>query len=243
MSQNTISFAVLPMDDFTGHTSNIKLRILVEKDGYLYDNPLIVNNNGYYLFYDKVNSFDNNDSLNSINYTIRIAESDEYFPIEETFNIKDTKESNNKFETNPIIIITLLPKPSYQFPLNATLVRGTVKLTNTLKKTSEIINTDSIDKKFSKLNLLPSNIKITLKEKDIFTFTTKKGDFVFYFNRTRKKHIIEKEQADPNLPKKKFIRMNEIIDNMKERSNFTLIIEDPHYERFERIFDGIKSPK
>jgi len=110
-------------------------------------------------------------------------------------------------------------------------------------KKSEIINADRIDKKFSKLSILPSDIKIILKERDIFTFTTKRGDFVFYFNRTRKKHIIEKEQTIPNQPKKKFIRMDESIVNMKDNSNFTLIIEDPRYERFEKVFYGIEESK
>ena len=94
------------------------------------------------------------------------------------------KESNNIFETNPLIIIKLLPKSSYQFPVNTTLIRGTVKLTNTLTNgTTDTNNADSSDKKFFIGNILPSDIKISLKERDTFTFTNKKGDFVFYFNR------------------------------------------------------------
>jgi hypothetical protein len=133
----TLSLAVRLIDDFTEREPLGRIEVVI-KQGNI---RAFKNLSGYYCFTD----------LTPGNYDVGI-ESGFYLPGEATV---DTSFLDPK---NPVIEITLKPRPSYHFPNNATLVRGLVS------------NTAPV-----------MNAQVEVVGKPIETLTDEKGEFVLYF--------------------------------------------------------------
>ncbi|NQE46209.1 hypothetical protein C5S31_09340 [ANME-1 cluster archaeon GoMg2] len=143
-----LSFAVLLVDDFSNREPIC--RVEVSLNGRK-EKP-VKNLSSYYIFLD----------LPDDTYTVQVR-SDYYFNEE----LDITAELDAK---DPVVNITLKPKPSYPFPPGATLIRGKVY--------------DSGGKAVS-------SAKVRVKEKGVENKTTEKGEFVLYFGPLIEDEIIE----------------------------------------------------
>src|SRR5438067_1834824 len=111
---NNLSFAVFPIDDFTGErpASGIKVSL---KEPY---REGILNNSGYYLFLDLEND---------AKYTIVIqSDTEQYANSETTIDLATLRQDPN-FQKNPVVSILLLPTTAYHFSPQTTLIRGIVQ--------------------------------------------------------------------------------------------------------------------
>lgn len=157
-----LSFALWLVDDYTKNKPIGKIRVKIQET----DKEAIRNLDGYYIFMNL-----NLDS-SSVNYTVRI-ESDLYLPEEmkvERSSVPDPK--------NPVIEISLKPRPEYPFSENATLVRGQV---------------------ISGSDKLVEGIRVGVQKKDIETVTDSRGEFVLYFKdiaKTEQISLIINEETD-----------------------------------------------
>lgn len=142
----TLSLAIRLEDDFEkcGAAGSITVTI---REGNM---AAFKNLSGYYLFM----------GLNTGNYTVAV-ESEQYFT-EET--IVDTSSLDPK---NPVVLITLIPKPSCRFPGHATLVRGVVKT-----------GTEAVP-----------DAEVTVTGKSMKTRTDEQGEFVLRFKGIRSEDI------------------------------------------------------
>ncbi|HWP92885.1 MAG TPA: carboxypeptidase-like regulatory domain-containing protein [Thermodesulfobacteriota bacterium] len=140
-----LSLAVRLIDDFTEEETigNVKVTI---KEG---DIKAFKNLSGYYLFKD----------MNPGNYNFAVG-SDFYLPEEMAVNLPQPDPKN------PVVEVTLKPKPSYPFPRNATLVRGLVSDGN------PVVDAD-----------------VSVVGKTIETKTDEKGEFVLYFKGIKQEAI------------------------------------------------------
>jgi hypothetical protein len=118
----------------------------------------------YYLFLD----------LPDDAYTVQVG-SDYYF--DEDLNPTNLSELDPK---NPLVNITLNPKPSYPFPPGATLIRGKV---------------------YDSAGEAVSGAKVRVRGKDVENKTTKEGEFVLYFRPLTEDEIIR-------VDSKKFVKGN-----------------------------------
>jgi len=140
-----LSLAVWLTDEYTQMKPAGNIKVLIEEG----DINAVKNLSGYYLFNDLADG----------NYNI-IIESDLYFSEEMTVAVPcpDPK--------NPVIEITLNPRPAYPFPNNATLVRGLLS------------NTDPI-----------VNAEVSVLGKTIKSKTNEKGEFALFFEGIKKEDI------------------------------------------------------
>ena len=154
-----LAFAVLLVDDFSNREPiggiDVSLKDRKEKP--------VKNISSYYLFLD----------LPDDSYTVQVR-SDYYFDEE----LDTTAELDAK---NPVLNITLKPKPSYPFPPGATLIRGKVYASG-----GEAV----------------SGAKVRVKEKGVENKTTEKGEFVLYFG-----PLIEDESIE--VDGKRFVKGDE----------------------------------
>ena len=143
-----LAFVVLLVDDFSNREPiggvDVSLKDRNEKP--------VKNLSSYYLFLD----------LPDDSYTVQVR-SDYYFDEE----LDTTAELDAK---NPVVNITLKPKPSYPFPPGATLIRGKVYA----------LGGEAV-----------SGAKVRVKEKGVENKTTEKGEFVLYFGPLIEDEIIE----------------------------------------------------
>jgi len=143
-----LAFAVRLVDDFSNREPiggvDVSLKDRKKKP--------VKNISSYYLFLD----------LPDDSYTVQVR-SDYYFDEE----LDSTAELDAK---NPVVNITLKPKPSYPFPPGATLIRGKVYASG-----GEAV----------------SGAKVRVKEKGVENKTTEKGEFVLYFGPLIEDEIIE----------------------------------------------------
>ena len=143
-----LAFAISPLDDYTKGKPiggvDVSLKGRKEKP--------VKNISSYYLFLD----------LPDDSYTVQVR-SDYYFDEE----LGTTAELDPK---NPVVNVTLKPKPSYPFPLGATLIRGKV---------------------YDSGGEAVSGAKVRVKEKGVENKTTEKGEFVLYFGPLIEDEIIE----------------------------------------------------
>ncbi len=131
-----LSMAVFLVDDYTGKPPIGSLEVfLVNQEVKSFKNP-----SGYYLFLD----------LPGGQYQIRV-EAEHYFAVNTTVDIPGP---------DPVIEITLIPRPSYPFSAGTTLIRGVFQDTAA--------------------NPVPEAM-VKVLEKNISTITTQEGEFVFYF--------------------------------------------------------------
>jgi hypothetical protein len=141
----TLSLAVWVMDDFTKNKPAGNIKVMI-KDG---ERKAFQNLSWYYLFTD----------LPAGNYTVAV-EADLYFSEEVMVAVPcpDPK--------NPVIEITLKPRPAYPFPNNATLVKGLLS------------NAGPV-----------TNAAVKVIGKTIETITDERGEFILYFKGIKKEDI------------------------------------------------------
>lgn len=132
-----LSLAVRLIDDFTERETIGSIKVTI-KEG---DIKAFKNLSGYYLFSD----------MNTGNYNVAVG-SDFYLPEETAVNIPQPDPKN------PVVEISLKPRPSYLFPSYATLVRGLVSDGSPVAKA-----------------------EVEVVGKPIKTLTDEKGEFVLYF--------------------------------------------------------------
>lgn len=132
-----LSLAVRLIDDFTERETIGSIKVTI-KEG---DIKALKNLSGYYLFSD----------MNAGNYNVAVG-SDFYLPEETAVNIPQPDPKN------PVVEISLKPRPSYLFPYYATLVRGLVSDGSPVAKA-----------------------QVEVVGKPLKTLTDEKGEFVLYF--------------------------------------------------------------
>lgn len=189
---SNLSFAVLPVDDFTGEQPIGSIRVSTKDP----DRQGILNKSGYYLFLDLDNT---------AKYKVDISSDSGLYAMSETIiDLAKLREDPN-FVKNPEVVIKLLPKPSYPFPLRASLIRGIVQGTSQ--------NTINV-----KTPLMGAEVKIV--ERNLTYLTSQRGEYIFYFTNLRTGDIIEEGT-------KRFIKMG-------TSSQFTLRVDNPGYSTYEQ---------
>lgn len=142
-----LAFAVSVTDQFTGETPVGQLIVRVKDDD---QRKPVKNPSGYYCFTD----------LPPGKYTVVVepnqVTADWYFPEETVFEVK----AQPPVVLNPVVEITLKPKPTYPFPGNATLVRAVVRTSN-----KEPV----------------ADAAVTVRERSEQAQTDANGEFVLYF--------------------------------------------------------------
>ena len=149
-STRKLSLAINLLDDYTSSRVVNNLDIVIKDHNV----KPIRNPSGYYLFLD----------LPDDNYTVQINGGEYYFDEE-----KKAVRPDNLDELNPVIDITLIPAPSYNFPSTATLIRGHLE--------------DSGGNGIS-------GALLRIKGSDIRTRTNDKGEFVIYFKGLKKNDVV-----------------------------------------------------
>lgn len=96
-------------------------------------------------------------------FTIQIEGGDWYFD-----EVKKNVKPSELDEKNPVVTISLIPSPSYPFSHSDTLIRGSL----------QGLRGESVSKAL-----------IRVKDRDISTRTTDKGEFVVYFSNLKKNDI------------------------------------------------------
>lgn len=140
-----LSLSVWLIDEYTQMKPAGNIKVLIEEGNI----NAVKNLSGYYLFNDLIDG----------NYNL-IIESDFYFP-EETLVAVPCPDPKN-----PVIEITLKPRPSYPFPNNATLVRGLLSNAGPL-----------------------ADAAVKVIGKTIETITDERGEFILYFKGIKKEDI------------------------------------------------------
>lgn len=145
-----LSLAVYPLDVYSNGEPIGRIEVSL-KDRK--EKP-IKNSSSYYLFLD----------LPDDTYTVQVR-SDYYFDVDsETINPAELDPKN------PVVNITLKPKPSYPFPPGATLIRGMV---------------------YDTRGKAVSRAKVRIRGRDLENKTTEKGEFVLYFKSLTEDEIIK----------------------------------------------------
>ena len=143
-----LAFTVFPLDDYSKGKPigrvDVSLKGRKEKP--------IRNLSSYYLFLD----------LPGDTYTVQVR-SDYYFDEETEISLHDLDPKN------PVVNVTLMPKPSYPFSPGATLIRG---------------------KMYDSRGKAVSGAKVRVKEKDVENKTRERGEFVLYFEPLTEDEII-----------------------------------------------------
>lgn len=145
-----LSLAVYPLDVYSNGEPVGRIEVSL-KDRK--EKP-IKNPSSYYLFLD----------LPDDTYTVQVR-SDFYFDVDsETINPAELDPKN------PVVNITLKPKPSYPFPPGATLIRGMV---------------------YDTRGKAVSRAKVRIRGRDLENKTTEKGEFLLYFKSLTEDEIIK----------------------------------------------------
>lgn len=147
-----LSIALLITDSFTGKVVSNAIKVsILENSKTAYRNL-----SGYFIFTDLENGI----------YSV-IIESELFFSITKQINISSLDPKN------PLVFIQLIPKPSYPFPENSTLIRGSV---NSANGSAE-------------------NASIKVIGKQIETVTDENGEFALFFKN------VKQEQVQINIQK------------------------------------------
>jgi hypothetical protein len=197
-TNSNLSFAVLPVDDFTGERPLEKVSISIKELGI----EGTLNSGGYHLFFDL---------NNNTKYTVLVkSDSKNYLDVEEIVDLAQLRQNPN-FKKNPVVPIILYSSPSYPFSVGVTLIRGTVE---TLVDPNNIFGTE-------KIPVLDATVKIT--KLNLAYKTNKNGEYIFYFTKLRTDNIVE--ETLPGTGKKKYIKMtdNSSLFTLKvEHANYKL---------------------
>ena len=160
-----LTFAVLPVDDFTGKNPLGKIRVYINELNY----ESIFNRSGYHLFLDIQDKLLDNGNM----FIIKSVE--QYYQEKSKIFSKDDITTNNLvFQEN------LIPSVYYPFSHNETLIKGTIM--------TEI----STNGETSLKPLLGANVK--LGARNLETITNDKGGFVFYFKNLREDDIVVEDE-------------------------------------------------
>lgn len=162
-----LTFAVFPLDDFTGKSPIGKLKVAIKELGY----AAILNKSGYYLFLDLDEKLEDDHTL--------VIESEEKYYDKQSIPIKDVKEHD--LENNPELQVSLIPNSSYPFGSGITLVRGTVI-------------TDEKDDNNNPVKKPVSGAKAEIKTRNLSAKSDERGNFVLYFKDLNEGDIIEKNK-------------------------------------------------
>lgn len=146
-----LSAAVSLIDDYTEKQAFGDVQVYIKG---LNVEP-VRNLGGYYLFF-KLHGDDEE-------YIIRAA-AGFYFEKEKAFKISELDSSN------PVVQLTLKPKPAYPFPSGSTLIRGMVKDRNK--------------------NPVP-RARVEVTGKEVGNETTGRGEFVLYFKGLKEEDLID----------------------------------------------------
>jgi len=154
-----LSLAIWVTDDYTGKEpiGDIKMKIT---DAHI---KTIKNPSGYYCFND----------LAPGSYTISI-DSDYYFQEEVEIDVPPVSDSKRK---NPVVKISMKPRPSYPFPKNSTLVRGLLS------------------------NGVPIEAEVKIIDEIPETMADDRGEFVLYFKEAVKGKNINIQITKNNISK------------------------------------------
>ena len=160
-----MTFAVLPVDDFTGKKPLGKIRVYINELKY----EGIVNKSGYHLFLDLQYKLLDNGNI----FIIK--------SLEQYYQEKSKVFSKNDISTNNLVFQeNLIPSVSYPFTHNETLIRGTVM-------TEIITNGQTSSKPIF-------GAKVELRARNLEAITDKKGSFVFYFNYLREEDLVVEDE-------------------------------------------------
>lgn len=162
-----LSFAVRLIDDYTKDKPVGRIRVMITETG----KKAVRSLSGYYCFTD----------LETGNCTVSI-DSELYFLeriIVDASSFPDPK--------NPVLEISLKPKPVYLFPENATLLRGVVR---------DAIYVDEPIR----------NAKVKVIDKDVETVTDEQGNFVLYFYQ-----INNEEEVNVEIQKNGYTKNNYVV--------------------------------
>jgi hypothetical protein len=176
-SQTKLSLAILPFDEFTGEITARKLAVSIKG----IKNKAILNNSGYYLFFDIENDINAADE----NGLMIVVDSEDFFPFEKPINLKEMMENDINFQRNPVVEVRLIPNAVYPFPPGTTLVRGAV-----------------IDS--GRRKPIP-DAEAHIEDRDLASTTDENGEFLFYFVDLKANDIMQKQVQGQGS--KKFIRM------------------------------------
>jgi hypothetical protein len=173
-----LSFAILPIDDFTGERPLDRTSISVKK----FDIDGIINSSGHYLFFDLVIKG---------KYTLIIqSDSKKYLEMEYLVDL-DLLYQDPDFRSNPVVTVRLIPSPSYPFSNGETLIRGIVQSTND----HDIFGTEKIPISGASVNVPKLNLSYK---------TDSHGEYVFYFTHLRTDDITD--ETLPGIGKRKYIK-------------------------------------
>ena len=150
-----LSMAVYPIDDYSNGGIIGDVEISLKNQNV----KPVRNPSGYYLFFD----------LSDGSYTVQVTNTIYYFDEE---NVNVNVQLADLDAQNPVVNITLKPKPPYPFPSSATLIRGFLQ--------------DSQHKGVS-------GAVIKVRGSDIQTRTAENGEFVIYFRKPWKDHVTATE--------------------------------------------------
>lgn len=160
-----LTFAVLPVDDFTGKNPLGKIRVYINELNY----EGIINKSGYHLFLDLQDKLLENGNI----FIIKSVE--QYYQEKSKIFSKDDITTNNRvFQEN------LIPSVSYPFSHNETLIKGTIM--------TEISTNDETFLK----PIYGANVK--LRANNLEAITDNKGGFVFYFKNLREDDIVVEDE-------------------------------------------------
>jgi hypothetical protein len=198
-----LSFAIFPIDDFTGKAAIGKVDIFLKRG--LEEIPAILNPSGYYLFLD----------ISGDTHEI-IIKSDNYFEMSKTINLEEERRDDPSFAKHPVIPFALIPNSAYPFSSNTTLIRGTVK--------SDPSTTDGTEEPVSNADVkIDKKVGSTANSgKNISCKTDTNGDFVLFF-----KHL---SSEDVRVEKENGVTKSFII--FEGGFTFKLIVEHDDYERY-----------
>lgn len=175
---SNLSFAVLPIDDFTGERPIDRMSILIKQFG-IND---VINSSGHYLFFD----LDNKGK-----YTLIIkSNSKKYLDIEYLIDL-DQLNQNPDFKNNPVITIRLTPSPYYPFSKGETLVKGMIQTTID----HDIFGTEKIPVPGASVSIPKLNLSYS---------TDNHGEYIFYFTHLRTDNIVD--ETLPGVGKKRYIK-------------------------------------
>jgi hypothetical protein len=176
-SQTKLSLAILPYDEFTGEITARKLAVSIKG----IKNKAILNNSGYYLFFDIENDINAADE----NGLMIVVDSEDFFPFEKPINLKEMMENDINFQRNPVVEVRLIPNAVYPFPPGTTLVRGLVLDLESKKPIPDA--------------------EAHIEDRDLASTTDENGEFLFYFVDLKANDIMQKQVQGQGS--KKFIRM------------------------------------
>jgi hypothetical protein len=159
-----LTFAVFPVDDFTGEKPLGKIRVYL--NGIKYEG--VLNRSGYHLFLNL------QDSILDDGNVLTIKSVQQYYQEKTKIFSKDEISANNL-----VFKVDLIPSASYPFAHNETLIKGTImaETSNGLTSLKTIFGA-----------------KVELRARNLEAFSDVTGAFIFYFKNLKEEDIKEVDE-------------------------------------------------